>query len=96
MYEVEWSEKAKADLRRLRGFYRPPILAAVAMLVHQAETDTRNRKRLRSGQDLPPEYPDPTWEIRVGPHRVLYAVESETARILGVKLKGTLTTGEIL
>jgi hypothetical protein len=30
------------------------------------------------------------------PIRVFYFVEGETVRILGVKLKGTRTTGEIL
>jgi len=96
MYEIQWSEQAKAELRQLRAFYRPPILAAIADLVHQAETETRNRKPLRPGDDIPPEYPGRTWEIRVGLHRVLYALEAKTARILGVRLKGAQTTGEIL
>ena len=96
MYEIDWSERAKADIRRLRAFYRPPIMAAVAELEYEAETETRNRKRLRPGEDIPPEYPDPTWEIRVGAHRVLYSVEAKTARILSVKLKGSQTTGDIL
>ena len=56
-----------------RGFYRAPILAAVVGLNHEAETETRNRQRLRPGLDIPAEYPDPTWEVRVGHYRVLYA-----------------------
>jgi mRNA-degrading endonuclease RelE of RelBE toxin-antitoxin system len=95
-YEIEWSEDAKADVRRLRAFYRPPILAAVAELTHQAESEARNRKPLRPGEDVPLGYPDPTWEIRVRGHRVFYFVGAGTARILGVRLKGLLTTGEIL
>ena len=95
MYTIDWSEQATAEIQALRSFYRPPILVAVAELVHQAETETRNRKRLQRAE-VPPEYPDPTWEIRVGEHRVFYSVEQETVRILGVKLKGTRTTGEIL
>ncbi len=95
MYTIVWSADARAELRTFRSFHRPPILVAVAELIHQAETVTRNRKRLRR-TELPPEYPDPTWEIRVGEHRVFYTVEQETVRILGVKLKGTRTTGEIL
>jgi mRNA-degrading endonuclease RelE of RelBE toxin-antitoxin system len=95
-YTVIWSEQAKADVRLLRGFHRSPILAAVVHLSHQAETETRNRKRLRSGDEIPPDYPDPTWEIRVGPHRVLYGVKGETVVIVGVKLKGAQTTGDIL
>jgi mRNA-degrading endonuclease RelE of RelBE toxin-antitoxin system len=96
MYEIEWSENAKADMRQLRAFYRPPVLAAVAELAHHAETETRNRKPLRPSEDIPVGYPDPTWEVRVRGHRVLYVVDAGTARILGVKLKGSLTTGEIL
>jgi mRNA-degrading endonuclease RelE of RelBE toxin-antitoxin system len=96
MYGIEWSEGAKVELKQLRAFQRPLIRAAIAELVHQAETETRNRKRLQSGIDIPADYPDPTWEIRVGTHRVLYCVEGETVRVLGVKLKGTQTTGEIL
>jgi mRNA-degrading endonuclease RelE of RelBE toxin-antitoxin system len=96
VYTIEWSEHATSELQALRSFYRPPIVAATAELVHQAETETRNRKPLSRADQLPPEYPDPTWEIRVGAHRVFYSVEGETVRILGVKLKGTRTTGEIL
>jgi hypothetical protein len=87
---------SKGGLATSRAFHRPPILAAVAELRHQPEATTRNRKRLRAGEDIPPEYPDPTWEIRVGAHRVLYAVEIGTVRILGVRLKGQSSTGEIL
>ena len=68
----------------------------LAELAHQAETETTNRKRLNPSQGLPPEYPDPTWEIRVGAYRVLYTVEQQTVTILGVKLKERRTTGEIL
>jgi mRNA-degrading endonuclease RelE of RelBE toxin-antitoxin system len=96
MYVLEWSPSARAELAEQRAFYRPTILAAIAALVHQAETETRNRKRLRAGKDLPASYPDPTWEVRVGAHRVLYVVEGQTVRILGVKLKGSRATGEIL
>jgi mRNA-degrading endonuclease RelE of RelBE toxin-antitoxin system len=95
-YRVTWSEQAKDDMRSVGGFYRSPIMAAVVHLADQAEIETRNRKRLRSGQDIPAEYPDSTWELRVGPHRVLYTVEGETVQVIGVKLKGTRTTGEML
>lgn len=96
MFTIEWSVEAKAELAALRSFFRPPIVAAVAELAHQAETETTNRKRLDPSQGLPPEYPDPTWEIRVGAYRVLYTVEQQTVTILGVRLKERRTTGEIL
>jgi mRNA-degrading endonuclease RelE of RelBE toxin-antitoxin system len=96
MYAVEWSEEARAELRELRSFVRPPVLAAVDELVHRAETETTNRKKLDASLGLPPGYPDPIWEIRVGEHRVLYTVAQETVTILGVRLKGRRTTDEIL
>ena len=96
MYAIEWSAQAEDDLNQLRAFHRARISTTVAGLAHQAETETRHRKRLRAGEDIPAEYPSPTWEIRVGAHRVLYCVEGKTVRVLGVKLKGRQTTGEIL
>ena len=93
---VQWDERAKGDMKAIRSFYRPPIEAAVAELVHQAEIETRHRKRLRA-EDLPPEYPDPTWQISVREYRVLYVVDGETVRVLRVRLKGgSQTTREIL
>src|SRR5204863_3568414 len=49
MYEIEWSAQAVDDLNQLRAFHRPPIAAAVTELAHQAEAETRHRKRLRPG-----------------------------------------------
>jgi mRNA-degrading endonuclease RelE of RelBE toxin-antitoxin system len=96
MYAVRWSEQGRRDLLSLRAFHQARIVSLVDELAWSAETETRHRKRLRAGVDVPPEYPDPTWEIRVGPHRVFYAVEDETATILAVRLKERRTTGEIL
>ena len=95
-YRVEWSELAKTELKQIRSFYRPAIVTAVDELAAQAETETRNRKRLRATVEISSKYPDPTWEIRVGLFRVVYGVEGETVRILGVKIKGARTIGEIL
>jgi len=96
MYTIEWAEEAKEELRVLRSFLRRPIRVAVVELAHEAETETTNRKKLAPSQGLPPQYPDPTWEIRVGAHRVLYTVEQQTVTILGVRLKERRTTSEIL
>jgi hypothetical protein len=94
-YVVNWSERALDDLEKLRSFSWLPIEPAVALLEYQAEIETRNRKRLRR-HGLPLEYPDPTWEQRVGLHRVLYSVEGRTVKILRVNLKGRKTTGDSL
>jgi len=95
-YIVTWSEEARQERRRLRSFLRPAVERAVGLLEFQAEIETRHRKRIRRDQGLPSEYPDPTWELRVGEHRVLYAVEERTVIVLRVILKGRKTTGEIL
>ncbi|HXU03952.1 MAG TPA: type II toxin-antitoxin system RelE/ParE family toxin [Polyangia bacterium] len=94
-YVVIWSEEARYELERLHAFFWPPIEDAAALLEYQAEVETRNRKRLRK-ETLPPGYPDPTWEQRVGTHRLLYGVEGRTVRILRVILKGRRTLGESL
>jgi len=93
-YVIVWSEDAKAEIETLPAFRWPPIEKAVAHLADQAEVETRNRKRLRR-ETLPPEYPDPTWEQRVGAYRVLYAVEGRTVTVLRVILKGRRMMGEI-
>ena len=96
MYRITWSNQAREEMKQVVSFYRPRVRGAILMLAHQAEVRTRNRKPLRPEVDIPPNYPDPTWEIRIDTYRVLYAVEGETARILGVKIKGRHTTGEVL
>jgi mRNA-degrading endonuclease RelE of RelBE toxin-antitoxin system len=95
-YVVTWSEEAKEELRRLRSFLRPTVERAVGLLAFEAEIEMRHRKRLRPDKGLPPEYPDPLWELRIGEGRVLYTVEGRTVVILRVILKGRGTTGESL
>jgi mRNA-degrading endonuclease RelE of RelBE toxin-antitoxin system len=94
-YVIIWSDSAKAEIDLLQAFYWPPIERAVSLLEDQAEFESRNRKQLR-GADLPSGYPEPTWEQRVGPHRILYAVRGQIVTILRVILKGRRTLGEIL
>jgi mRNA-degrading endonuclease RelE of RelBE toxin-antitoxin system len=91
-YAIVIDEAARAELREIQVFYRRPIVEAVRQLAHDAEIETRNRKRLGEPLDL---LPDATWECRVGPFRVLYAIEGRTVRVLRVILK-TGTTQESL
>ena len=95
VYEIDWSEEAKQDVRELSPFVRGPVFAAVDLLTHQAEIETRNRKRLEGRFD---EFPEASWELRIlGDHRVIYRiVERRTVRILRVILKGRRTTAEAL
>ena len=95
-YTVIWSEQAKVERRALRSFSRPAIEKAVGALEDQAETETIHRKRLSRSGGLPDGYPEPTWRLRVGTHRVLYFVEGRTVYVLRVILKGRKTLGEIL
>lgn len=95
-YVVTWSEQAKAERGELRSFLRAALEKAVGLLEHDAERETIHRKRLRPGQGLTPEYPKPTWQLRVGGHRVLYHVEGRTVLVLRVILKGRKTLGESL
>ena len=78
----------------LPAFWRRRIAAAVEQLAHQAEIETRNRKRLRR-----PVYDlwDAEWNIRVGDLRVLYRIiDGRIAQVLRVILKGTATTDDAL
>jgi mRNA-degrading endonuclease RelE of RelBE toxin-antitoxin system len=90
-YDVDWSIEALAELERRRSYETPRIVAATAALAHEAETPTRNRKRL---EGLPAPFPDPTWEVRIGESRVLYAVAGRKVTVLRVIVKGRRTTLE--
>lgn len=89
--EISWSEEAREELRALRPFDRPRIRRAVEELRHHADVQTRNRKPLRAALG---EIPEATWQLRIGDHRVLYAIaEAErTVRVLRVILKGSEIT----
>jgi mRNA-degrading endonuclease RelE of RelBE toxin-antitoxin system len=91
-YEIQWSEEAKADMRRIPAFRRRPMFAAIEQLRSQAEVETRNRKPLAEPIE---ELPDGTWEVRVGEYRGLYRIdEGQTARVLRVIFKGTSSIAE--
>jgi mRNA-degrading endonuclease RelE of RelBE toxin-antitoxin system len=94
VYEVEWSDEAEADRQSLPVFARRRVTAAVAQLPHQAEIETRNRKRLRRRLGG---LTDAEWNLRIGDLRVLYRiVDGRIVRILRVILKGTATTDDAL
>jgi len=95
-YVIIWSEEARAERDAIRSFLRPGVETAVGQLEHQAEVETLQRKRLRPGEGLPANFPDPTWRLRVGPYRILYCVEGRIVRVLRVILKGRKTLGECL
>ena len=47
-YELNYDPGFDADLARLDAFAYPTIKSAVALLIHQAEIVTRNRRPLRA------------------------------------------------
>jgi len=94
VYEIDWSDDAEADRRNLPVFARRRVAAAVEQLLHQAEIETRNRKRL--GKRLGT-LTEAEWNLRAGDLRVLYRiVDGRIVRILRVILKGTATTDDAL
>jgi mRNA-degrading endonuclease RelE of RelBE toxin-antitoxin system len=94
VYQIDWSREAEADFRNLPAFWQRQVTAAIAQLVHQAEIETRNRKRLseKLGDLMEAE-----WNLRIGDLRVLYRIiEGRIVQILRVILKGTATTDAAL
>lgn len=82
-YEITISDEAEDDLAQFRAIDRKRISEAiVAQLTHQAEVESRHRKRLR-------ENPIASWELRVEDFRVFYNVDGEivTVIIVGVGQK---------
>jgi mRNA-degrading endonuclease RelE of RelBE toxin-antitoxin system len=94
VYEIEWSDQARTDFRSLPVFWRRQVTAAVAQLVHQAELETRNRKRLSKKIEG---LTEAEWNLRIGDLRLLYRVLDEgRVQILRVILEGTLTIDDAL
>jgi len=93
VYEIQWSDEARGDVRALSVFQRPRVERAVDRLRHEAEVETRNRKPLAR---VLHQLPAARWSLRVGDHRVLYRIDRQIVQILRVILKGTSTTEEAL
>src|SRR5207253_2318209 len=75
--EITFTDEAAEDLDGLRKFDQKRILAEIEdQLVHPADQETRNRKRLRPNELA-------EWELRVGEFRVFYdvLVDEATVRI---------------
>lgn len=113
VYAVRWDEGALADLRRmkLRAYEVRQIVDAVdEQLTYEPDRESKRKKIIRPGEDLPFEHLEPVWQLRVGEYRVFYDVaaseaepeETEPRReglvsIRAVRHKpGHKTTGDIL
>jgi len=81
MYQIDYSEDAKRDLKSFRKFEQEYILDEVdTNLQYEPHIETRNRKRLD-----PNEIAD--WELRLGKIRVLYDIE-EAVKIVAIQAVG--------
>ena len=81
MYEIEFTESAKADLKWFRKREQAEILDAIYMqLRYEPMVRTRNRKPLDENETA-------TWELRVGNARVFYDVD-EIVRIVSIQAVG--------
>jgi mRNA-degrading endonuclease RelE of RelBE toxin-antitoxin system len=77
MFGIEFTPEALDDLRLLRKGDQQRIIAGIeSELPHQADQETRNRKRLRP--NAPAE-----WELRIGSFRVFYDMDEENQMVKG-------------
>jgi mRNA-degrading endonuclease RelE of RelBE toxin-antitoxin system len=77
VYAVRWDEGALDDLRRmkLRAYEVRQIVDAVdEQLTHEPDRESKRKKIIRPGEDLPFEHLEPVWQLRVGEYRVFYDV----------------------
>jgi mRNA-degrading endonuclease RelE of RelBE toxin-antitoxin system len=64
MFRLEFTPEAADDLRLYRKYDQQQIIDGIEIqLLHQADQETRNRKRLRPNQLA-------EWELRIGDFRV--------------------------
>jgi mRNA-degrading endonuclease RelE of RelBE toxin-antitoxin system len=88
MFKIEFTAEALEDLKSFRKFEQKEIKEGVKrQLRYEAAVETRNRKRLKSGDTA-------TWELRIGKFRVFYNVEVEASIVsieaIGFKIGNTL------
>jgi mRNA-degrading endonuclease RelE of RelBE toxin-antitoxin system len=91
-FEVEFSPRARDNLKKLRKRDQQIILDAIAtQLTDQPGQPTRKRKRLEDNPLSP-------WELRVGDFRVFYDVNRDEELVVvvavGHKVHNTLFIGD--
>jgi mRNA-degrading endonuclease RelE of RelBE toxin-antitoxin system len=80
MFDIRWDQAAKEDMERmkLRAYDVGQIVDAVAeQLTHQPERESKRKKVIRPGEQLPFEHAEPVWQLRVGEFRVFYDVSKQ-------------------
>ena len=91
-YSLLYSRAFDEDLDEIPAYDAVIVRSAVALMVTQAETPTKNRRRLSSPISWCPEA---DWQLRVRSYRVLYRVDEGTVRVLRLTFKGRMTTEEM-
>ena len=77
MFKITYSGSVADDLKRLAAYLRSEILDQIEVQLRQEPTrQTRNRKIIL-GLVPPWDHLEPTWELRIGEHRVFYDVNEE-------------------
>lgn len=74
-YSIEWLDEAKADVHALD---RPTAMRLFEGILHFARTGSGNVKVLHGDMAG-------TFRLRLGDYRVLFTLEQNTMRILGVR-----------
>lgn len=90
-YRIAFEPDAAEQLGEFSARERATVLDQVeAQLTHQAEIETRNRKRFRANPLAP-------WELRIGGLRVFYDVDKERSHVrivaIGRKIQNRLIIG---
>ncbi|MEW5938652.1 MAG: addiction module toxin RelE [Chloroflexota bacterium] len=81
MYDIEFGETAKRDLKWFKKYEQKIILDGIDdNLKYEPNVETQNRKQMRPN-------PVAEWELRIGKFRVLYNVE-ETVKIVSIEVIG--------
>jgi mRNA-degrading endonuclease RelE of RelBE toxin-antitoxin system len=91
-YRLLYSRAFDRDLDGLPAYDAVVVRTRVALLAHQAESETRNRRRLAQPISW---CGDATWQLRVGNYRVLYRVEEGAVQVLRLTFKGRKISEEM-
>ncbi len=96
-YTIELSEDFWTDMEPITASATRVILDDIEkQLNDEPLLETRRKKPLDTMQPEWWDLPLPVWQLRVGEHRVWYAVDGETVIVARAFFKGRLTTGEAI
>jgi mRNA-degrading endonuclease RelE of RelBE toxin-antitoxin system len=80
MFQISFTPSALEDLRWLRKYDQQQITSAInGQLPHEADQETRNRKRLQPNSLA-------EWELRTGRFRIFYDIDPSAREVLIVAI----------